>query len=44
LYLTKPVLLSWFFIILKSIIDGADGELARIKNTSYTGRYLDSVF
>jgi hypothetical protein len=22
LYLTKPVLLSWFFIILKSIIDG----------------------
>lgn len=34
-----------FFIILKSIIDAADGELARIKNTpSYTGRYLDSVF
>ncbi len=33
------------FIILKSIIDAADGELARIKNTpSYTGRYLDSVF
>jgi hypothetical protein len=32
------------FIILKSIIDAADGELARIKNTpSYTGRYLDSV-
>jgi len=34
-----------FFIILKSIIDAADGELARLKNTpSYTGRYLDSVF
>jgi hypothetical protein len=34
-----------FFIILKSVIDAADGELARIKNTpSYTGRYLDSVF
>ncbi|WP_395050070.1 CDP-alcohol phosphatidyltransferase family protein [Flavobacterium sp.] len=34
-----------FFIIIKSIIDAADGELARIKNTpSYTGRYLDSVF
>lgn len=34
-----------FFIVLKSIIDAADGELARIKNTpSYTGRYLDSVF
>jgi len=34
-----------FFVVLKSIIDAADGELARIKNTpSYTGRYLDSVF
>ncbi len=34
-----------FFILLKSIIDAADGELARIKNTpSYTGRYLDSIF
>jgi phosphatidylglycerophosphate synthase len=34
-----------FFIILKSIIDAADGELARINQTpSYTGRYLDSVF
>jgi phosphatidylglycerophosphate synthase len=33
------------FLILKSIIDAADGELSRIKNTpSYTGRYLDSVF
>ena len=33
------------FIILKSIIDAADGELARINKTpSYTGRYLDSVF
>ena len=37
--------LAGFFIIFKSIIDAADGELARIKNTpSYTGRYLDSVF
>lgn len=34
-----------FFIVLKSGIDAADGELARIKNTpSYTGRYLDSLF
>jgi CDP-alcohol phosphatidyltransferase len=33
------------FLILKSIIDAADGELARLKQTpSYTGRYLDSVF
>ena len=37
--------LAGFFIILKSIVDAADGELARIKKTpSYTGRYLDSVF
>jgi hypothetical protein len=33
------------FIILKSVIDAADGELARLKKKpSYTGRYLDSVF
>lgn len=37
--------LACFFIILKSVIDAADGELARIKKTpSYTGRYLDSLF
>ena len=37
--------LACFFILLKSGIDAADGELARLKNTpSYTGRYLDSVF
>lgn len=37
--------LAGLFIVLKSIIDAADGELARIKNTpSYVGRYLDSVF
>lgn len=35
---------SAFFLVLKSILDAADGELARVKNTpSYTGRYLDSV-
>ncbi|MFD2586968.1 CDP-alcohol phosphatidyltransferase family protein [Croceitalea marina] len=33
-----------FFLVLKSILDAADGELARVKKTpSYTGRYLDSV-
>lgn len=43
--LEKQYLLAGFFIVLKSIIDAADGELARIKNTpSYSGRYLDSVF
>jgi CDP-alcohol phosphatidyltransferase len=41
----KYYLLSGFFIVLKSGIDAADGELARLKNTpSYVGRYLDSVF
>ncbi|WP_281228488.1 CDP-alcohol phosphatidyltransferase family protein [Flavobacterium aquiphilum] len=34
-----------FFLILKSIIDAVDGELARVKKTpSYSGRYLDSIF
>ena len=33
-----------FFLILKSVLDAADGELARVKNTpSYTGRYFDSI-
>ncbi|KGL63724.1 CDP-alcohol phosphatidyltransferase family protein [Polaribacter sp. Hel1_85] len=33
-----------FFLIFKSILDAADGELARIKRTpSYTGRYFDSI-
>ena len=36
--------LATIFLVLKSILDAADGELARVKNTpSYTGRYLDSV-
>lgn len=43
--LTNQYLLAGFFIILKSCIDAADGELARLKNTpSYVGRYLDSIF
>lgn len=34
-----------FFLILKSILDAADGELSRQKNKpSYVGRYLDSIF
>lgn len=33
-----------FFLIFKSILDAADGELARLKVTpSYIGRYLDSI-
>ncbi len=36
--------LAAFFLIFKSILDAADGELARIKKTpSYTGRYFDSI-
>ncbi|MFN7044446.1 MAG: CDP-alcohol phosphatidyltransferase family protein [Flavobacterium sp.] len=43
--LNQYYLAASFFIILKSGIDAADGELARLKNTpSYVGRYLDSVF
>ncbi len=33
-----------FFLIAKSVLDAADGELARVKDTpSYTGRYFDSI-
>lgn len=33
-----------FFLVLKSVLDAADGELARVKNMpTYTGRYLDSI-
>lgn len=43
--LTHQYFWAGFFIILKSGIDAADGELARLKNKpSYFGRYLDSVF
>ena len=43
--LNQQYILASFFIILKSGIDAADGELARLKNApSYVGRYLDSVF
>ncbi|MFT6716728.1 MAG: phosphatidylglycerophosphate synthase [Saprospiraceae bacterium] len=32
-------------LVIKSILDAADGELARLRNKpSYIGRYLDSVF
>jgi hypothetical protein len=42
--LNSWMVLASFFLILKSILDAADGELARIKETpSYTGRYFDSI-
>ena len=37
-------LVALFFLLLKSILDAADGELARLKKTpSYTGRFFDSI-
>ena len=37
--------LAGIFLIVKSILDAADGELARVRqHPSYVGRYLDSVF
>ncbi|MGM0582516.1 MAG: CDP-alcohol phosphatidyltransferase family protein [Bacteroidota bacterium] len=38
-------LIAGLGLILKSIVDAMDGELARIKECpSYSGRYLDSIF
>jgi hypothetical protein len=37
-------ILAAFFLIMKSVLDAADGELSRLKNTpSYVGRYYDSI-
>jgi len=42
---TNHFYLAAFFILLKSVLDAADGELARMRNKpSYVGRYLDSIF
>lgn len=43
--LTEYYTIAGFGLILKSIVDAMDGELARIKESpSYSGRYLDSIF
>lgn len=43
--LQDHLFLASFFLLLKSGIDAADGELARLKKTpSYSGRFLDSIF
>ena len=43
--LNGQFILAGFLLLLKSGIDAADGELARLKKTpSYSGRYLDSNF
>jgi phosphatidylglycerophosphate synthase len=42
--LREYYMLALVFLLLKSILDAADGELARINNQpSYIGRYLDSI-
>lgn len=42
---SEHFILAAIFLMLKNILDAADGEMARAKNhPSYTGRYLDSVF
>jgi len=44
LMLSEYYITAAFFLILKSILDAADGELSRLKNTpSYVGRYYDSI-
>ena len=43
--LSGEFILAGLFLLLKSVIDAADGELSRVKNTpSHSGRYLDSIF
>jgi len=43
--LEQKNVLALILLLTKSVIDGADGALARLKNKpSFTGRYLDSVF
>jgi len=42
--LTGNFIIASLFLILKSILDAADGELSRVKNTpSLMGRYYDSI-
>ena len=37
--------LAGIFLLIKSVLDAADGELSRaINKPSYVGRYLDSIF
>lgn len=41
----KSFLLAALFLMIKNILDAADGEMARVrKHPTYTGRYLDSIF
>lgn len=45
IFINQYLIYAAFFIILKSMLDAADGEIARQRNEpSMIGRYLDSVF
>lgn len=45
IYSDQNLFLASFLILLKSMLDAADGEIARRRNEpSMVGRYLDSVF
>lgn len=45
IYTDQDLILASFLILLKSMLDAADGEIARRRNEpSMVGRYLDSVF
>ena len=42
--LSEYYITAAFFIILKSVLDAADGELSRLKKSpSYVGRFYDSI-
>lgn len=44
IYHRKWLIFASILLIIKSVIDAADGEMARTRNRpSYTGRYLDSI-
>ena len=44
LLLNGYLITSAFLLLLKSILDAADGDLARLKKKpSYVGRYYDSI-
>lgn len=45
IYIDKYLILGAFLILIKSLLDAADGEIARQRNEpSMVGRYLDSIF
>jgi len=44
IYINKFLVVAAILLLLKSLFDAADGEIARLRSKpSYVGRYLDSV-